>query len=192
MCARDVATNLADSISLTRAVSHSELCAFRSNEIWPFRSAELGSLISRRGRFAPSEREGEKERKRKRKRERERERERSRELTWKALFVAGRQECGGRRDGRRRVPGGHDIRLHPVARRKLQHLLLLLAAPPPAAARRERFHSRQEADPAHVFPARFRDFSSLPSLFLRRLLPTYLLPERDDARRSKSIDARGK
>jgi hypothetical protein len=27
---------------------------------------------------------------------------------------------------------------------------------------------------------------------LRRLLPTYLLPERDDARRSKSIDARGK
>lgn len=78
------------------------------------------------------------------------------ELTWKALFVARRQKCGGRRDGWRRVPGGHNVRLHPVARRKLQDLLLLLAASPPTAARRERFHGRQEADPAHVFPTRFR------------------------------------
>lgn len=99
---------------------------------------------------------------------------RSDELTWKALFVAGRQECSGWRDGRRRVPGGYDIRLHPVARRKLQDLLLLLAAPPPAAARRECFHGRQEADPAHVFPARFRfrarfrDFLRPGALFLRR------------------------
>lgn len=76
------------------------------------------------------------------------------ELTWKALFVAGRQKGGGRRDGRRRVPAGHDIRLRRVARRKLQDLLLLLAPPTPAAARRERFHGRQEADPAHVFAPR--------------------------------------
>lgn len=79
-----------------------------------------------------------------------------RELTWKALFVARRQECGGWRDGWRDVPGGYHIRLHPVARRKLQDLLLLLAASPSTSARRERFHGRQEADPAHVFPSRFR------------------------------------
>jgi len=79
-----------------------------------------------------------------------------RELTWKALFVARWQKCGGWRDGRRRVPGGHNIRLHPVARRKLQDPLLLLAASPPTSARRERLHGRQKADPAHVFAPRLR------------------------------------
>lgn len=78
------------------------------------------------------------------------------QLTWKALFVARWQKCGGRRDGRCSIPGGYDIRLHPVTRRKLQNLLLLLAASPSTSARRERLHGRQKADPAHVFPPRFR------------------------------------